>query len=127
MDEVELRRGQRRGKEVVLDELDVGQRILGAESGGRLQHPPVHVGGDDPPRPADPAGQQAEPTHGAAADLEGAPTGPVAQAGEETLTSRLPDATLQAEALQLGQLSRHHVAHGAPPAHVPALIPEGRL
>jgi hypothetical protein len=96
---VERTRLELAGEEIVLDEADVPEALLGCEPVGRAEHRLVDVGPRHLSVGADPLAQDPEPAEDAAADVEGAGAATLADLLEQPPAARLPDPRLKLEPL----------------------------
>jgi hypothetical protein len=78
-------------EEVVLDEADVSEALLGREPIGGGEHRLIDVGARHLAVGPDPLAQHPKPPENAATDVEGAAPAPVAELFEQPPTARLPD------------------------------------
>ena len=109
---------ERAGEEIVLDQADVLQPLLGREPLGVGEHRLVDVGSCHLPVGPNPLAQVPQPPEHAAAEIQGAGAAAVADRLEQAPAARLPDQRLQLEPLELRGLPRQQVS-GRIDAHSP--------
>jgi hypothetical protein len=101
MHQVERRRLQPRGEKIVVDQHHVFEAFLPRKLCRGAEHGIVDVGADDLSVGAHPLAEQSQPSHHAAADIDGPKTATVTDLIQKTAAARLPHERLELEPFQL--------------------------
>lgn len=121
VNQVERRRLQSTGEQIVAHERHVAQPLVLHEGPRGLKQARVDVGADDLAAVARPLAQRAQPPHRPTADVERSATAHARHSLQERDAGRFPDPRLQAQAIQLGALASQEIlvghAGGDHPAH----------